>query len=241
LLTELSTRSVLLVGLGGLGCPVAWILARAGVGRLVLVDDDEVDETNLHRQVLFDVQDVGQSKLSAARAKLLALGALDVQCEVTRLVPENARHLARGVDLIVEGADNYATKFLVADTAHLEQRPVVHGAALGWRATAWAVAAQGQPCYRCLFEDLPTADAPNCNTAGVMGPVVGFGGALMAELALGVLVGKPRYASLMSYDGKRDVLRQVPVSSREGCGLCGPVRTIFEIDERSYSRQICAA
>lgn len=244
-LDELAQRSVLIVGAGGLGCPAAWILARAGVGELVLVDDDEVDESNLHRQILYSPADVGRPKLQAAQARLSQLGAKAVRCVPSRILPHNARALVRDVDVVLEGADNYATKFLVADAAYLEHKAVVHGAALGLRCTAWAVAAHGAPCYRCLFEDLPKGDAPNCNSAGVLGPVVGFCGALMADLALGCLLGSARYGVCFSFDAKRDVLRPTPVAARADCALCGTspanVSRIFEIDEQRYSRQICAA
>jgi adenylyltransferase/sulfurtransferase len=232
----------MIVGVGGLGCAVASVLTEARVARLVLVDDDIVDETNLHRQILYDSADVGKDKLDIARSRLLeaAPGALSIDLVRSRLLPENARELIRSADLVVEGADNYATKFLVADAAALEARPVVHGAALGWRATAWAVGAAGKPCYRCLFEDIPLGEAQNCSSAGVMGPVVGFGGALMAELALEALTGAPRVGGLLDYDGLTDRLREVPIAAREDCPLCGATQSIFDVEEQRYTRQSCA-
>lgn len=233
---------VLIVGVGGLGCPVAMVLAQAGIGQLVLVDDDEVDVSNLHRQVLFESTDVGRHKLDAARDGLVRRGVdpARVVLKKTRLLPENARALVRDVDLVVEGADNFATKFLAADACHLERRPIVHGAGVRWQTTAWCVDPAGTPCYRCLFEDVPLGNAaPNCAEAGVMAPVVGIGGALMAELALRYLAGQPSTRHLFSYDGKSDRLREVPVSARPTCPLCGPKATIDEIIETRYIEGLC--
>jgi adenylyltransferase/sulfurtransferase len=233
-----SGKSALIVGLGGLGCPAALALARAGVGRLLLCDDDVVDETNLHRQILFAESDVEHDKLEAAERALAPIARVSgtrIELVRTRLLPDNARELVRRADVVVEGADNFATKFLAADACHLESRPVVHGAGIRWNATAWAVSAGGQPCYRCLFEDLPARGAqPNCDTAGVMGPVVGLAGAIMAELALRVLNGKGYAGLLWTLDGKTDRLRQVTVRAREDCVLCGPRRSIVNVDEARY-------
>jgi molybdopterin/thiamine biosynthesis adenylyltransferase len=244
-LERLATASVLVVGVGGLGCPAALALAQAGVGRLVLVDDDEVEASNLHRQILFSDADVGSHKLDAAARALAALGPGRTRIETvrSRFLPENARDLARSVDVVVEGADNFATKFLAADACWLEERPVVHGSGVRWRATAWAVGAKGAPCYRCLFEDLPPGDAqPSCAEAGVMGPVVGLAGALMADLALRVLVGDAHAAGRVhTYDGLSDRLRAVEVRPRPSCPLCGTFRSIFGIDEMRYTGASCAA
>lgn len=228
---------ILLVGLGGLGCPAALALVRAGVAELVLCDDDVVDEGNLHRQILYGPADVGADKLVAARAALSAEASRSgtrLRLVAQRFLPDNARELVRAVDLVVEGADNFATKFLVADACFLEQRPAVHGAGIRWVGTAWAVAAQGKPCYRCLFEDVPTGPQASCDSAGVMGPVVGVVGALMAELALRVASGRPTYAELWSLDGKTDALRKVPVSPRSSCPLCGEDARIRDTDEARY-------
>jgi molybdopterin/thiamine biosynthesis adenylyltransferase len=239
-----ATARVLLIGLGGLGCPAALALVRAGVGELVLCDDDVVDEGNLHRQILYGPGDVGVDKLDAARAAL-ARAAASSGTRLTlvreRFLPDNARALARSVDVLIEGADNFASKFLAADAARLEQRPVVHGAGIRWVGTAWAVAPAGRPCYRCLFEDVPDGRQPNCDSAGVMGPVVGVVGACMAELALRVVDGRPCWGELWSFDGKLDTLRRVAVSARRECPLCGTSPSIGDTDESRYQGGLCAA
>jgi len=233
-----------LIGLGGLGSPAAMALASSPGFRWVLCDEDRVDVSNLHRQVLYGEQDVGRDKLDAARDALIGRGVSPERIELRRerCLPDNARELIGAVDLVLEGSDNFATKFLVADACHLERKPVVHGAAVRWVATAWLVRPGGRPCYRCLFEDVPFGqDAPDCAGAGVMGPVVGLAGAMMADLALDWLAGRDRSGALFSYDGKRDVLRRMPVHAREGCPLCGNSPTIREIREAAYVEPPCEA
>jgi molybdopterin/thiamine biosynthesis adenylyltransferase len=237
-------RRVLIVGLGGLGCPVAAILSRASSIELWLCDDDEVDPTNLHRQVLYRDSDVGAHKLDAARNALVLAGAAPERLVLkrTRLLPETAADLMREVDLVVEGADNFATKFLTADAAKLAGRPVVHGAAVRLVGTAWAVSAEGRPCYRCLFEDVPPGAQQGCSEAGVLGPVVGLCGALMADLALRVLSGdQSAFGSLYTYDGQKDRLRQVRAAPRSSCPLCGEAPSIADLSPSRYTSPSCAA
>ncbi len=222
--TLLAEKRVLIVGMGGLGCPAALALAHAGVGELLLCDDDRVELTNLHRQILFSDADVGRDKLDAAQDALEKEGARKVTLLRTRLLPKVARELVREADVVVEGADNFATKFLTADACYLEGRPVVHGAGVRTHGTVFSVSANGAPCYRCLFEDLlPDGTAPNCSSDGVLGPVVGVIGALMADLALDLLLSDPsRSGSIFSFDGKKVSLRSTLITPRKDCPLCGP-------------------
>jgi molybdopterin/thiamine biosynthesis adenylyltransferase len=235
---DLATRSALIIGAGGLGCPAALALLDAGVARIALADDDVVELSNLHRQILYDDADVGRDKLDAAVEALQRRARPGQRIEAirSRLLPENAREMVRGFDVVLEGADNFATKFLAADACHLEGRPLVHGAAVRFRATVWAVAPGGRPCYRCLFEDVPGGEAAQtCAEAGVLGPVVGLAGALMADLALDVLAGEPRFGTLYAYDGLTDRLREVPIAPRESCALCGPRASISALEELCYT------
>jgi molybdopterin/thiamine biosynthesis adenylyltransferase len=235
-----SSARVLVVGVGGLGCPAVMALARAGVGTVGLCDDDEVDATNLHRQILFGEADVGKSKLDAAAAALRTFAPdVSVRLHATRLLPNNAVALVRGYDVVVEGADNFATKFLAADACALARVPVVHASAVRWVGTALAVGARGGPCYRCLFEDVPQGDAPNCAEAGVLGPVVGVVAAAQADLALSILDGVSVEGTLVTFDGRDGTLRRRTVPARAGCPLCGTTPRIHTIEAASYAPAAC--
>lgn len=220
---------VLVVGLGGLSCPVLTVLAQSGVRELTIVDDDTVSASNLHRQTLYTENDLGEKKSKAARAWLLDHGATRVDVVDDRLLPENARDLMRDHALVVEGADNLPTKFLAVDAARLAAVPLVQGGAV--RFAGWAMStlpSRNAPCMRCVFEDIPNDRVETCAEAGVLGPMVGVVGAVMASLALRVLAEDTTVAGeLVAYDALRGTLRRTRVRRREGCPLCaGEVRDL---------------
>jgi molybdopterin/thiamine biosynthesis adenylyltransferase len=227
---------VLLVGLGGLGCPAAFALVRAGVVTLGLCDDDAVDRSNLHRQILFGDADVGRSKVDAAAAALRATAPAELTLHATRLLPGNALAMVRDYDVVLEGADNFATKFLTADACALSGVAVVHASAVRWIGTALAVGARGRPCYRCLFEDVPVDGAPNCAEAGVMGPVVGVVAAAQVDLALALIDGSPVEGQLVTFDGRTDQLRRRTIRPRADCPLCGHLETPARIERIESER-----
>jgi molybdopterin/thiamine biosynthesis adenylyltransferase len=240
-------KRALVVGVGGLGCPAAIALARAGVGTVGLCDDDLVDRSNLHRQILFGDADVGGSKVACAEAALRRWAPrVDVRVHARRLLPANAIDLVRHYDVVLEGSDNFATKFLAADACGLAGVPVVHASAVRWIGTALAVGTVGRPCYRCLFEDLPGEGAPNCSEAGVMGPVVGVVAAAQADLALALLDAADEAAhggapagQLVTFDGRTGVLRRRTIAPRADCPLCGvevpPMSRIRSIEHHAYA------
>lgn len=235
--------TLLLVGAGGIGAPAALALAAAGAPRLRVVDDDRVELTNLHRQILFSEADVGRPKLDAF-VDALARRAPDLEVDARpgRFLPDTAEHLLAGVAAVVDATDNFASRFLIADACALAGVPVVHAAAIRWRATVLTAPAGGRPCYRCLFEDLPEGPAPDCATAGVVGPVCGVAGAIAADRALALLRGDESAAgAVITYDGLTDRLRRVPVAPRAACPLCGPARSIRFIDASRYVAAECAA
>lgn len=241
---------VLLVGAGGIGAPAALTLVEAGVRRFVVVDDDTVERSNLHRQILYGEADVGRPKLEAFRDAVLRR-APDARVELvpTRLLPETAAELVTRARVVIDAVDNFASRFLAADAAWLAGRaagargvPVVHAAAVRWVATVMASSPEGRPCYRCLFEEPPGGDAPDCATAGVVGPVCGVAGALAAELALRILGRAPGdpYGQVYSYDGRKDRLRKVALRARADCALCGEPGRIDRLDEALYLGPSCA-
>jgi len=237
---SLDRARVLVVGAGGLGCPAAMVLARAGVGTIGLADDDAVELSNLHRQILFTEADLGRPKVEAAADAIRRIApGVRVEGHPTRMLPSNATDLARRYDLVVEGSDNFATKFLAADACRLAERPIVHAAAVRWHGTALAVAAVGRPCYRCLFEDLPREDAPNCAEAGVIGPVVGVVAAAQADLALSVLGGRDVAGTLFTFDGKTLESRRRRIGARRSCALCSDSRSIHDIQYARYAAEEC--
>jgi adenylyltransferase/sulfurtransferase len=233
---------VLLIGAGGIGAPTALALARAGGLRLLVADDDEVDLSNLHRQILFADEDVGQPKLEAlARALHQENSRLSVELHPGRATPATIEALVAGVDLVIDGCDNFPTRFLAADACMLAGVPVIHAASVRWRGTCFVSGPAGQsPCYRCLFEDLPEGPAPDCATAGVMGPVCGVIGALAADAALRWLRGdRSLGGTIASFDGQTGRFRRTPVSPRAACPLCGPSRSITRLDGSRYLGASC--
>jgi adenylyltransferase/sulfurtransferase len=232
-MTQLQNAKVLLIGAGGLGSAAALVLARTGIGSMTVVDDDDVDESNLHRQTLFSEEQIGQPKVLAAATRLVdearAAGhALEVGTQSGRLLPDNARKLIDGYDLILEGADNFATKFLCADACALAGIPVVQAGAVRWNGWTLASWPGATACMRCVFEDMPTDRADTCAEAGVIGPVVGLLGAAQASLALRLLETDITAAGeLWSYDGRGGKVRRRRVHRRDGCRLCsGEIREL---------------
>jgi molybdopterin/thiamine biosynthesis adenylyltransferase len=232
-----SRAHVLLVGAGGLGSPAGRVLARSpGVARLTLVDDDVVDASNLHRQTLFGLADVGAPKAERAARALRAEAnragrSLEVAAVEGRFVPETAETLLAGVDLVVEGADNFATKFLVADACGRARIPSVSAGCVRWAGWALATVPGRSACLRCVFEDVPArlaaavgaASGPpeTCADAGVVGPAVGALGAIEAVLALRLLHGDVDAAGVIwRLDTLAGRVRATPLRPRSGCVAC---------------------
>jgi len=224
--TGLAQARVLVIGCGGLAASATRALVEAGLRALTLVDDDRVDLSNLHRQTLFRTEDLGRSKVEAAAEALRALprphaAPVQVETRTTRFLPDNAETLLAGHDLVIDGTDNLASKFLVADAARLARIPAVHGGVVRWTGWALASAASQGPCMRCVFEDLPAGRVETCAGAGVVGPVVGVVSALSAALVVDLLAHADVAAGrLYSYDALGRGLRQTRVRARSGCPLC---------------------
>ncbi len=226
---------VVVVGLGGLGAPVAMALARSRVPWLRIVDGDRVERSNLHRQVLFGEADLGTPKAAALARALEAQGFAGRLELVERfLVPEEALEVCAGASLLLEGVDNLPTKFLVADVAAKLGVPVVHAAALRWEGTVLACA-PGGACYRCLFEDLPRGvEAPNCAGEGVAGPLVGAVGAWAADRLLALREGALAASELTRFEGWGGAVRRSVLARRPGCELCDGERSSFQLERARY-------
>jgi adenylyltransferase/sulfurtransferase len=234
---------ILVVGAGGLAAPVLTILARSLDSSITIVDDDVIEESNLHRQILFGEADIGRSKLEVARERLLAepRRRIEVRTVEGRFTPENALALAREHTLIVEGADNLATKFLAADAARIAATPIVQAGVVRW--AGWALASSHtSACLRCVFEDVPRDRVETCREAGVVGSVVGAVGALAASLAIRFALGDTRTpGTLFHHDALRGSLRTTRVRARADCPLCGARASIRAIDEARYlASESCA-
>jgi len=196
------------------------LLARSGVEQITLIDDDTVDESNLHRQTLYAVEDVGRRKIERAAAALRELSPkVTVNAIEGRFVPATAMELLKGHSLVIEGADNLPTKFLVADAARLAGLPAVQAGAVRWAGWAFCTLPDSA-CLRCLFEDIPRDRIETCAEAGVVGPLVGVLGGLEAALALRLLRGERPAGELWHYDALRGSLRKTFVRRRSDCPLC---------------------
>ena len=184
---RLNAAHVLVVGAGGLGCPVLQYLAGAGVGRLVIVDHDSVEETNLHRQPLYGVADIGRRKAEAARAALLRFNPqISVDAVAERLTPQNAGRLVAGAEVVVDAADSFAVTYMLSDACHAAAKPLVSASVIGLTGYAGAFCGGG-PSYRAVFPDV-SVDGATCATAGVLGTAVAVLGGLQAHLALHLLL-----------------------------------------------------
>ncbi|KGN39394.1 ThiF family adenylyltransferase [Knoellia subterranea] len=222
---RLRAARVLVVGAGGLGSPVLLYLAGAGVGRLTVVDDDAVDLTNLQRQVIHGVADVGRPKVDSAVDALAALAPdTDVVPLAERLTADNVLDLVADHDVVVDGADNFPTRYLVGDACARLGVPHVWGSVYQHDAQVSVWWAGEGPCYRCIFPEPPPPGAvPSCSTGGVLGASVGAIGSVMAEevVKLVVGVGAPLVGRLLVHDAWRQEWGTVPVAANPDCLVCG--------------------
>jgi adenylyltransferase/sulfurtransferase len=213
--------SVLLIGVGGLGCPLAQYLAAAGVGRLGLVDDDVVDASNLHRQVLYTTADLGRPKVEVAAER-----------HPRRLDSSGALELLAGYDVIVDGTDNFPTRYLTNDACVLLGKPNVHGSIFRFDGQATVFDARHGPCYRCLFPEPPPPGAvPSCAEGGVLGVLPGLIALIQATESIKLVtgVGDPLYGRLLQYDALRMEFNEFRVRKDPKCPVCGESPSVTEL------------
>jgi len=240
---KLLQSRVLVIGAGGLGSPVLLYLAAAGVGTLGIVDDDVVDLSNLQRQIVHSTGSIGTPKVESAKKTLAAINPeVSVITHRERINPDNALDLISDYDIVADGSDNFATRFLVNDACYLAKKTLVSAAILRFDAQLYTFKAfedtDGNgggghgPCYRCIFpEPPPPGQIPTCAEAGVLGALCGMAGSLQATEVLKELIGigESLSGSLVIYDGLATTFRKISVKPDPGCRLCGDNPTITDL------------
>ena len=228
----LKAARVLCIGAGGLGSPAALYLAAAGVGTIGIVDFDDVDLSNLQRQILHGTSDIGRSKLESARDRLHDVNPeIKLELHKCRFSSENATELVAQYDLIVDGSDNFPTRYLSNDVCVFARKPNIYGSVFRFEGQTTVFAPHiGGPCYRCLFPEPPPPDTvPNCAEAGVLGVLPGFIGMLQAieTIKLIVGIGDPLVGRLLYFDALKIKFRELNLRRDPGCPVCGENPTIF--------------
>jgi sulfur-carrier protein adenylyltransferase/sulfurtransferase len=227
---RLKTARVLCVGAGGLGSPASMYLAAAGVGTIGLVDFDRVDESNLQRQVLYSASDVGRSKLAVAAARLRSMNPhINIVEHEVRFNAENAASLVTAYHIVVDGTDNFATRYLVNDACVLNDRPNVYGSIFRFEGQVSVFAAEDGPCYRCLHPDPPPPGlVPNCAEAGVLGVLPGIIGTIQANEAIKLIlgIGEPLVGRFLIFDALAMRFRELRLRRAPDCPVCGEHPTI---------------
>lgn len=227
--------SVLVVGAGGLGSPVIQYLAAAGVGRIGIVDDDEVERSNLQRQVVHADADVGRPKAESAAEYVADLNPdVTVEARVQRVDRDNADDLVGAYDIVVDASDNFGTRYLLNDVSRLQETPLVHGAIYRFEGQATTLVPDG-PCYRCLFPEAPEpGEVPDCATTGVLGVLPGTVGCIQATEAAKLLLetGELLDGRLLFYDAMDMTFETVSYAADPGCPVCGtdPIQSIEGIE-----------
>lgn len=230
---RLKSARVLCIGAGGLGSPAALYLVAAGVGAIGIVDDDLVDLSNLHRQLLHGSEDVGRPKVDSARERLRILNPeIAIETHATRLRADNATELISRYDVVIDGSDNLPTRYLSNDVCVWQKKPNIYGSVHRFEGQASVFAPHlGGPCYRCLFPEPPPAGAvPSCAEAGVLGVVPGIIGAIQALETIKLMtgVGKTLLGRLLHFDALAMRFREFNIRRDPNCPVCGDVPTITE-------------
>ncbi len=251
---KLLRSSVLVIGAGGLGSPLLLYLAAAGVGRLGVVDDDDVDLSNLQRQVLHDTADIGLAKTTSAKARLAEINPeVRVVPHRTRVTRETVMDLVSGYDLVADGSDNFPTRYLMNDACYLAGKTLVSAAIMRFDGQLTTFKAhqrsadqpEAHPCYRCLFGDQPEDPKESCADVGVLGALAGTLGAMQATEVIKELlgIGDSLSGALLLYDALGTTFRKIKAKADPACPLCGPQATITDLDAVSYRERepFCAA
>ncbi len=239
-LTKIRQASVAVVGAGGLGSPVLLYLAAAGVGTIGVIDYDVVDLSNLSRQIIHTTADLGKDKTQSAAEKLKQLNPEVNVVEITQQVNSaNVAEIIGDYDVVVDGSDNFASRFLINDACFFGHKPLIHGAILRFGGQVTTIVSGDGPCYRCVFvEPPPEGEIPNCQQAGVIGAIAGIVGSIQAAETIKVILKKDSILKgrMLIIDAMDMVFRQVSVKRDPNCHLCGKHPTITKLSDY---RQIC--
>jgi adenylyltransferase/sulfurtransferase len=232
---RLKKARILVIGAGGLGSPTILYLAAAGVGTIGIVDFDQVDLSNLQRQIIYTNDDVSSSKVERAAARATSLNPeIQLQRHDVRLSSENALEIFSGYDIIVDGTDNFSTRYLVNDACVFSKKPNVYGAIYRFEGQASVFAHKDGPCYRCLFPDPPPPDAvPNCAEGGVLGVMAGIIGCIQATEALKIIlgIGNSLSGKLLIYDSLAMNFDSVAIPKNPNCPICGTNPSIQKLED----------
>lgn len=230
---KLLAAKVLIVGAGGLGCPAALYLAAAGVGKIGIVDNDVVEISNLQRQIAHFTDDIGRSKVESAKDKMLRINPeLDIKTYQLFLRAANIREIIRDYDFVIDGTDNFPTKFLVNDACVMENIPLSHGGILRFDGQTMTIVPNESSCYRCSFRSPPPPDAvPTCSQAGVLGAIAGMLGTIQAAEALKFITGAGSLLTntLLTFNAKTMAFRKINLKKQDDCPVCGKKPTITEL------------
>lgn len=236
---KLLSARVLIVGAGGLGSPVASYLAGAGVGTIGIVDSDKVELSNLHRQIIYSSDDIGKNKAEVVQSRLQKVNPdVKVIPYVIRLTSENITGIIKDYDIIIDGSDNFPTRYLVNDACVLNKKILVHGAFFRYEGQAMVIKPGEGPCYRCMFSEPPPPGAvPSCREAGVLGALAGVIGLIQATETLKYIleIGKPLIGSLIVFNALEMSFRKVKVLRDENCSVCGKSLTITQLIDYEMS------
>ena len=238
---KLAQSRVFVVGAGGLGSPVSLYLAAAGIGTIGIIDGDQVDLSNLQRQIIHYTPDVDRPKVVSAREKIQAINPdVKVITYEERLQARNALELIRDYDILVDGTDNFPTKFLVNDAAIFSGKPLIHGGILRFDGQVLTILPRESACYRCIFKSPPPPGVvPSCQEAGVLGALAGVIGTIQSTEVLKLIlgIGTPLTNRLMRYDAMQASFRDVKVRRNPECPVCSDHPEITELID--YDQEIC--
>lgn len=240
---RLGSSQVIVVGAGGLGSPLLYYLVAAGVGHIRCIENDTISLTNLQRQILYTSDDIGKLKSKVAESRLNQLNPnIDLQFDSRRLTPQNGPQILNRADLVLDGSDNFATRFLVNDLCQINRLPLISGGILRFYGMLLGVLPQKTPCYRCVFEHQPEpGSVPSCSAAGVIGAIAGTIGSLMAAEAIKYLVGMTPniMGNMVRIDLKTMEFRMTELPKNPNCSYCNEPMS-FNPNDVDYFENQCA-